>query len=128
MATFLPLGISLNAWWPPGNQHILTCYLRMKISGLQNLKYNILTTMWKTGDFSSIIMPAGRDQGSNKLVALSSLISMVSGVCGQSCPGLRGRPNLCCPRRQIRDKRQVLISVGNLSHRWEPRGEAVWLC
>lgn len=84
---------------------------------------NILTSMWKTGDFSSIITPAGRDQGSNKLIALGSLISTASGVCGQSCPGPRGRPGLCRPRRQSRGKGPVLTGVGRLSHRWGPGGE-----
>lgn len=44
----------------------------------------------------------------------------------------KGRPVLCSLRRQSRDtegsdKRQVLISVGRLSPRQEPRGEASWL-
>ena len=98
-----------QAAWRGQTAKLMVIIIKFRCSGFSfsfSCALNMLTTMWKTGDFSSIITPAGRDQGSNKLVALSSLISMASGVCGQSCPGLRGRPSLCCPRRQIRDKRQ----------------------
>lgn len=45
---------------------------------------NILTNTWNTGDSSSIVTPAGGDQGSDKPVAISNLISVVPGACGQS--------------------------------------------
>ena len=108
------------AAWRGQTAKLMVIIIKFRCSGFSfafSCALNILSTTWKTGNFSSIITPAGRDQRSDKLIALSSLILMASGAHGQSCPGLRARPNLCRPRRQSRDKRQVLISVGNVSHR-----------